>query len=315
MPPTQTAGAAPAPSSTPSPAAPREVLIAGGQDDPNIASIAWRAQERGLPARVLLVGREHNPSLVWDVQADRLLLDGEEIRPGAAFIRYDVFAGMADRRKAVSFRAQAWFTAIQGWMLSHADVRVANRGYAGQTNKPFMLRLAAECGLPIPRTLVTNDLAMLDDAPDAVERVAKPVAGGGYCQALPDLLRGSERRDGRAAAPAIVQERLVAPEVRVYGIGGRYIPFEMRSPSLDYRVSQDAEVLPMRLEDVDPALVQGLGRLMERLGMEYGAADFKTNPATGGLTFLEINSGPMFAAFDRAGDYSVSDARLDWLTA
>ncbi len=64
---------------------------------------------------------------------------------------------------------------------------------------------------------------------------------------------------------------------------------------------------------MDPALIEGLDRLMETLGMTYGAADFKTDPETGGLNFLEINSSPMFVAFDNASGHAVSDAILDFL--
>ncbi len=37
---------------------------------------------------------------------------------------------------------------------------------------------------------------------------------------------------------------------------------------------------------------------MAELQMDYGAADFKTDPETGELVFLELNSSPMFARFD-----------------
>jgi hypothetical protein len=291
----------------------RPVLIAGGEADPNILSLLRRARERELPVLELLAGPGRTPALTWDVQADTLRVDGRVLRPGAAFMRYDVFHAMADRRPAVGFRAQAWYTALHGWMLSHDDVRMVNRGYAGQVNKPFMLRTADACGLRIPRTLITNELDALEGMDGAAEMIAKPVPGGGFTRLVGDLLRTTERREGRSAAPAIVQQRLVAPEVRIYGIGGRFIPFEVISDQLDYRADSATRVEPRPLASVPPALIAALARLMDRLGMEYGAADFKTDAATGELVFLEINSGPMFVAFDRASGYAVSDALLDYL--
>jgi glutathione synthase/RimK-type ligase-like ATP-grasp enzyme len=293
----------------------RPVLVAGGASDPNVLSLLRRAHERELPVLELLAGPELTPALTWDVQADTLRVDGREIRPAAGFLRYDVFHAMADRRPAVSFRAQAWYTTLQGWMLAHDDVRMVNRGYAGQVNKPFMLSVAARCGLPIPRTLITNELDALERMDGAAEMIAKPVPGGGHARFVSELLRTSERREGKSAAPAIVQQRLVAPEVRIYGVGGRFIPFAVISDQLDYRTDKSTRVEPRPLEGIDPALVAGLARLMERLGMEYGAADFKTDADTGGLVFLEINSGPMFAGFDRVSGYAVSDAILDYLTS
>lgn len=298
----------------PAPAAlDRPLMIAGGESDPNIQSLLRRAREREVPVLELLSGPQRTPALTWDVQADTLVVDGAEARPGAGFMRYDVFHAMADNRPSVSFRAQAWYATLHGWMLAHDDVRMVNRAYAGQVNKPYMLRVASACGLRIPRTLITNELDALESVEGAGEMIAKPVPGGGYTQLVGELLRTTERRDGKAAAPAFVQQRLVAPEVRIYGVGGRFIPFTVISEELDYRADEDTRVEPRPLESVEPALVLALGELMDRLGMEYGAADFKTDAETGELVFLEINSGPMFVAFDRASGYAVSDAILDYL--
>ncbi len=292
----------------------RPLLVAGGETDPNLLSLLRRAREREIPVLPLLTGPDRTPSLTWDVQADALVVDGREVRPGAGFMRYDVFQAMADRRPEVSFRAQAWHTTLHGWMLAHDDVRMMNRRYAGQVNKPFMLSLAASCGLRIPRTRITNHLDDLERLPDAAQLIAKPVPGGGYTRMVGELLATTGRRGGRSAAPAFVQQRLVAPEVRIYGVGGRFIPFDVISDQLDYRADGGARVEPRPLHGVDAALIASLARLMDRLGMEYGAADFKTDAQTGELVFLEINSGPMFVAFDRASGYAVSDAILDYLT-
>ena len=291
----------------------RPILIGGGEIDHSIGSLLRRARERELPVVELRVGATANPALTWDVDADTLVLDGREIRPGAGFLRYDVFNAMADPRPSVSFRASAWHTTAQGWMLSHPDVRMLNRGYIGQTNKPFMLRLAAECGLAIPRTLITNDLRMLDELRGAAEMIAKPVPGGGYTQLLADLLSGTPRKDGRSAAPAFVQRRLATPEVRIYGVGGQFIPFAVISDQLDYRADEATRVEHLPLESVAPGVVAALARLMDRLSMEYAAADFRTHPDTGELVFLEINSGPMFAGFDAVSGGAVSNAILDYL--
>jgi hypothetical protein len=289
------------------------ILIAGGEQDPNLVSLLQRARERELPLCTVLAGPDRTPSIDWDVQADTLVLDGREVRPAAGFARYDVFSGMTDRRRAVGFRAQAWHTTLHGWMLAHDDVRMVNRSYAGQTNKPFMLSVAARCGLTIPFTRITNDLAKLEAIPDAAEMIAKPVPGGGYTQMLGELLASTARRGGLSAAPAIVQQRLVSPEVRIYRVGGRFLPFAVISDQLDYRVDRGTRVEPLPVESIDPGLLVALGRLNDRLQMQYSAADFKTDADTGELVFLEINSGPMFAAFDKASGHAVSDAILDYL--
>ena len=294
------------------------LLIAGGEADPNVDSLATRAEWRGIEARALRVGAGTNPSLAWSFDDDRLVIDGAEVNPAAVFLRYDVFGHLADGRQATAYRANAWYTALLGWMLAHPRVRMLNRDYGGQINKPFMLHLAQQTGLFIPPTRITNEL-------DAVEReaaalgplIAKPLTGGGYAQPLEELLASTERRDGRSAAPAFVQRRMVPPEVRVYGVGmgadRRYVAFRVESAALDYRVDDDSVVVHLPLEEVDADAVRGLGRLMDALEMDYGAADFKADPDTGRLAFLEVNSGPMFAGFDAVSDSAVSDAILDYL--
>jgi hypothetical protein len=292
------------------------LLIAGGDRDPNIGSILNRMHERGLEGEALLVGAGAHPAVTWDFQEDRLLLDGRDTRPTAAFLRYDVFTSLADPRPQTGYRAQTWYTTLHGWLLAH-PVRVMNRQYGGQMNKPFMLQRAREAGLEIPHTLVTNELDRLEKEAAGEERIVKPVTGGGYTQMLSAVLEGTERRDGKSAAPAIVQRRLVAPEIRVYAVGDascrRFEAFHVRSEQLDYRVDKTTEVVHLPLSDVAPEVTAGLGRLMDDLEMDYGAADFKTDPETGRLVFLEVNSSPMFVAFDAVSGHAVSDSILDYL--
>ena len=110
--------------------------------------------------------------------------------------------------------------------------------------------------------------------------------------------------------PAIVQKRLVAPEVRIYVIGKHTLAFEMRSPNLDYRVHQDAQVIPVEVPKKEAKLLR---RLMRKLKMDFGAADFKTNPETNEFVFLELNTSPMFARFDQESNGAICNAMVDTL--
>lgn len=294
------------------------LLIAGGEADANVGSIVAHAERRGIEARTLRVGAGTNPSFDWRFEGDRLAIDGDEVSPSAVFLRYDVFGHLADGRPATAYRANAWYTALQGWTLAHPQVRTLNRRYTGVMNKPFMLHLAARVGLHIPPTRITNELDALEREAAALgPMIAKPVTGGGYAQPLEELLASTERRDGRSAAPAFVQRRMVPPEVRIYGVGAgagrRFVAFRVASEALDYRVDADSVVVHLPLEEVGAEVVAGLGRLMDALEMDYGAADFKADPDGGRLAFLEVNSGPMFAGFDAVSDGAVSDAILAWL--
>lgn len=291
----------------------RGLLVAGGSADPNLDCLQQRADERGQAIHSLRVGPGLHPAVRWDLEGDALLLDGQPVRPSAIFLRHDVFAAMADPRPAVSKRAMAWYTLVSGWALAHDSVRVFNRRSRQYgANKPLALHRARALGLKVPATAFTNDVqALRDGAP--WPRVVKPIDGGALCQPLDDVLAHTDQREGVAAAPAIVQQRLVPPEVRVYVIGRRLFAFRVISDELDYRASTQTRVEP--LESLPAPLGRALLSLAEALGLDFAAADFKTDPADGELTFLEINSAPMFVAFDRVCQGRLSDAMLDWLGA
>jgi len=291
------------------------ILVVGGDADFNLGSLLARLDERGCPRRAVTVGATGNPSVIWDLQRDLLGVDGEEVRASGAFVRHDAFAHLADPRPETAQRASAWFSTLAGWLYAHPGVRFPNRHLNAPALKPFHLVLARRAGLEIPYTLVTNDVARLEEESAGRRMIAKPVPGGGYCHPLEEVLAAAPVRDGRTASPAIVQNRLEPPEVRVYSVGGRFLAFNVRSDVLDYRASEATRVEAMDLRDVPAGTVEGLGRLMEMLGMDFGAADFKTDPETGRLVFLELNSAPMFAAFDAASGHAVSDAIIDFLLA
>jgi hypothetical protein len=288
------------------------LLLAGGEDDPNLIALTNAATQAGVELLQLRISSGESPAFCWDPAAGAPRLSGRELKPGAAFIRYDVFARMKDPRPAVDSRALAWYQTFMGWLLSEPLIRIFNRDVSPiATNKPASLVYARQAGLPIPATLVTNEVERFrTDELDSL--VAKPVLGGDYCHPLADALNKAELHGGLAATPAIVQKRLVPPEVRIYVIGQFAFAFEVRSSSLDYRVNQDAELI--LLPEVPKELCM-LRKLMSRLQMDFGAADFKTDPDTGQLVFLEFNSSPMFARFDQVSGGRLCAAIIHELTS
>lgn len=295
----------------PSVATEPRLLIAGGTADPNLDRLEARARRRGLPLDTLRVGPGAPPRVRWDLAGDALLIDGAPRRPAAIFLRHDVFGSMADPRPAVAERALAWYTLASGWALAHEDARVFNRRSRQHgANKPLALHLARGLGLRVPATAFTNDVEALRQGA-AWPRVVKPIGGGGLCEPLPEVLARTEAREGVAASPAIVQQRLQAPEIRVYVVGRRLFPFRVISERLDYRADDRTRVEP--LDALSRALGRQLLALADRLGLDWAAADLKTDPADGEPCFLEINSAPMFVAFDHACDGRLCDAMLDWL--
>jgi hypothetical protein len=288
------------------------VLVAGGETDPNVRLLLRRLSERGVRSFAAQVGPGMHPVVTWDLERDVLTLDGTEVRPTAAFYRYDIFAYKHDPRPAVHARADAWFHTLAGWIRAHGEVRMMNRTARLEVNKPNILCQARDAGLEIPRTWVTNDVPAVTAHAAREPLISKPVQGGDYCATAEGMLERAAAL-GPIAPPTIVQNRLEQPEVRVYRVGDAYLAFSMVSDKLDYRVDGGTKVIPIPLDQVQPGIVEGLARLMDRLEMDFGAADFKTDPQTGRLLFLELNTSPMFAVFDRATLGAVCDALIDAL--
>lgn len=285
------------------------LLIAGGLKDPNLASVATAAKRHGHRVVDLRCDVNTSPSFSWNVGSPVLRIDGCQVAVHGAFVRHDVFAPMADSRPESATRAVAWYQATTGFLLSQPAVNLLNRDVVlVAANKPAQLAAAAQCGLRIPETVITNDTAGLSALRS--HGIAKPVGGGGFCRPLDEAIAAAGADDRPAAAPAIVQRRLLAPEVRIYVVGNRSVAFDVRSSSLDYRERQDADV---RLLDRVLPEVSHLRRLMSLLHMDFGAADFKTDPESGALTFLELNTSPMFARFDDIAGGSISDAIVERL--
>jgi hypothetical protein len=285
------------------------VLLAGGSRDPHLIHLHRRLAARGGgDVRFLAVGTGADPSLTWDLRSDALVVDGEVISPRAIFVRHDVFSAEVSPRIEVRKRAHAWYAAVMGWLECHAEVRCPNRRSLSRNFwKPAVLREAARCGLAVPETLISNDVPRVQAFAGGRPAIAKPIDGGDYCRRLEDALLFTETRcNGAAASPAIIQPELVAPEIRVYGIAGRFIAFRIGSELVDYRV--DPAMTIERVNDVPPELARGLGALMDSLGLDFCAADFKTHPGSRELLFLEINDAPMFERFDEVSGGAIVDA-------
>lgn len=288
------------------------ILIAGGEGDPNTTRLVRRSAVRDVPHLALLAGAGSCPSIVWDITRDRLELDGSVIRPRAVFLRYDVFGHLRDGRAESQKRAARWYDTMLSWVFAHKGVAFLNRLYGTRhVTKPLLLHLAKSVGIDIPETIVTNDRERLE-ASQADRWIAKPVNGGEYTRVLSDAWHDEAWLRQFSAEPTIVQQRLDAPDLRIYRVGDRWFAFSLHSQAVDYRIDNN-----VCIRNVAPTaeLIVPLARLMDYLGLDFGAADYKRCPESGKYLFLEVNSAPMFIAFDRLVDGALADRILDWLLA
>lgn len=280
------------------------ILVAGGQLDINIGVLLRRMLQRAIPFRDLLVGPELTPTLRIDVASGRLELNGEAIFPTACFLRHDVFLNQSVGGSQAT--ALNWYYTVRGWAMSCPSVRCFNRyALGGENNKIENLVLAREVGLMIPQTIITNDFQ--EFGASGTELVQKPSAGGEYTTLLADYVSKGPGTN----YPRIVQPRLQRPELRAYRVGCQMHGFHLASSAIDYRTTKDVEIEPAVIpKEVGVHLMT----LCERLRLDFAAADFMRDEE-GHLIFLEVNSQPMFAAFDRLLDGKLCDSIIDFLLA
>lgn len=284
------------------------ILIAGGRNDPNLAVLIDRLTSRSVPFRSLLSGPGTTPRLRIDIQEQTFELNGERLILDAYFIREDVFLYHAADIGRAQEDARNWYHAVRGWAESSSRAKLFNRRTSlRENNKIQNLMEAIAVDLPVPKTIATNDFNMLRGNADTL--IQKPLAGGEYTTLLSALI-SDEAVEVLHDAPRFVQPRLHRPEVRIYRIGKQLLAFEIRSPELDYRQTRNVTIEPIPVpQSVGAKLLQ----LCDRLELDFGAADFMLDD-DGELTFLEVNSQPMFAAFDRTVDGALCDAIIDSLT-
>ncbi len=293
------------------------LLLAGGTADPCLRLLSDCCTRKGVPYVELFHDADREPAVSFDLRNGQLSINGRCAQLRSAFIRMDAFSA-APRESIESLpKSAGWFVWALGVVSALPSIRIFNRSMSSMAGiKLADLQVARSCGLPVPDTLVSNEVDGINRfARDYGGAVAKPVNGGGYCKSLPEALDPKLVREGKMPIPAFVQERLSYPEYRVYRIGRQFMAFTVESAQLDYRVSTESTVRLVKLEAEPLAReMESIRAMTEILGLDFCAFDLKTRE-DGRLCFLEVNTGPMFAAHDRASNGRLTETIVEelWL--
>jgi hypothetical protein len=190
-------------------------------------------------------------------------------------------------------------------------------------NKLLQLRLAASVGLRVPATVVTNDpdeVRALHDCFDG-RVIAKLLRALGSSMGAPEravytsAVRAEDLDDldGLASCPMVFQERIaVGSELRVAYVRGRCFAGALEPPpgaEPDWRRHGDLSWQPASIDGVTATAVR---RLMERLGLVYGALDLVRTPDDE-IVFLEINPAGEWGMLERSLGLPIGDAIADAL--
>jgi glutathione synthase/RimK-type ligase-like ATP-grasp enzyme len=192
-------------------------------------------------------------------------------------------------------------------------------------NKLLQLRAAATVGLRIPETVVTND-------PDEVRALYERTGGQLVAKLLRALtvgmgapvravytsvVRASDLDDlsSLASCPMVFQERIpVACELRVAYVAGRCFTGGVQMPPAaepDWRRAR-GDALAWSPEALDDTTAAAIRRLMDRLGLSFGALDLVRTP-DGELVFLEVNPAGEWGMLERSLGLPIGDAIADAL--
>lgn len=185
--------------------------------------------------------------------------------------------------------------------------------------KIWQLDVARDVGLVTPRTLITNDpdaARAFAKAEGVTRTIYKPFQGIEEAWRETRLLKPEEmeQMDAVKYAPVIFQECIEAEaDLRVTVVGDQIFPAAIDSTSaeykVDFRMEKNMRITPTTLR---PETEAGIRALMHRMGLTYGAIDFRRRP-NGEDVFLEINPAGQWLFVEDATQQPITEAIADWL--
>lgn len=280
-----------------------------------------------------LIGTEgYTISLDSRASEAKFVIDGTEIstsevtaawyRRGGRFNDYSVFNEVPDHDVAVQLdthlhsemqqTAQSLYALLEHkpWLTRPSEARV---------NKMHVLRTAANLGLDVPATIITNSRAELEAFRDKHGRIITKAISNGTafyvgehrCVTYTEEVHEADIADlPERFLPTLAQELLVKKyEIRIVYLAGRLYPaaiFSQADPrtQIDFRhynVQKPNRTVPYR---IDPEVEESVRRLMETLGLTTGSLDF-VRTADDRLVFLEVNPVGQFGAFSGLCNYNI----------
>ncbi|MFJ6080135.1 ATP-grasp ribosomal peptide maturase [Streptomyces sp. NPDC092369] len=236
-------------------------------------------------------------------------------RPGTAAIR--------------AAQPSSWLTeesaqALYG-MLRGSEARWMNHPDAARRarHKPWQLRLAQRCGLPVPATLITTfPQAAREFADRYPDLVVKPVSGA-HPQDPPRAVptsRVAPDTDFAAVAygPTLLQRRVAKrADIRLTAVDDRLLAARKATAAdadpdeVDVRFASSD--LPWQATDVPPRIAEAVLSYLREAGLSYGAFDFAED-SDGTWWFLECNQSGQFGFVEVETGQPIARTIAEWLS-
>jgi len=226
-------------------------------------------------------------------------------------------------------RPSAWLTeesaqALYG-MLRSSGARWMNDPDAAHRarHKPWQLRLAQSCGLPVPATLITTfPQAAREFADRYPDLVVKPVSGA-HPQDPPRTVptsRVAPDADFSAVAfgPTLLQRRVAKrADIRLTAVGERLLaarkPVDTDANPDEVDVRFAASTAPWEPAEVPPRIAESVRAYLRGAELAYGAFDF-VEDADGTWWFLECNQSGQFGFIEVDTGQPIARTIAEWLS-
>ncbi|MEU0601779.1 ATP-grasp ribosomal peptide maturase [Streptomyces sp. NPDC006393] len=222
----------------------------------------------------------------------------------------------------------AWLTeeasqALYG-MLRGSGARWMNHPDAARRarHKPWQLRLAQRCGLPVPATLITTFPQVAREFAERFpDLVVKPVSGA-HPQDPPRAVPASRvapDTDFAAVAygPTLLQRRIAKrADIRLTAVGETLLAARKATPADADPDEVDVRFAPSTTEwlpvEVPPRVAATVRRYLKEAELAYGAFDFAED-SDGTWWFLECNQSGQFGFVEVEAGLPIARTVAAWL--
>ncbi|MBD0839529.1 MULTISPECIES: ATP-grasp ribosomal peptide maturase [unclassified Streptomyces] len=186
-------------------------------------------------------------------------------------------------------------------------------------HKPWQLRLAQSCSLPVPATLITTfPQAAREFAERYPDLVVKPVSGA-HPQDPPRAVptsRVSPDADFSAVAfgPTLLQRHVTKrADIRLTVVGERLLAARRLADPDEVDVRFSSTAAAWHPAEVPARIAEGVRAYMRHAGLAYGAFDFAED-ADGTWWFLECNQSGQFGFVEVDTGQPIARTIAEWLS-
>jgi len=321
------------------------ILIIGQQYELNINRICEILDYRRVPW-VRFNGESYPQDTTASIRLGNGLCDARIETPDGKCARFDQVRAVWARRNGAyapgpglhrgrrEFLGKECAATVLGLysMFSHAEWMNDYHAEQIALNKPHQLRIASQCGLTIPDTLITQTPAEARAFYHAHggNVLTKAIGQSGYVPGDGEERHAEiyanklskedfESLDRVRHAPTMLQayaEKVL--ELRVTVVGKRVFATAIESQRsektmVDWR-RYDNPNTPYYRYRLPDSVSNALILLMRRLSLEYGAIDLVLTPK-GEYVFLEVNPGGQWGWVEGMTGHPIDEAIADWLTS